>query len=36
MTDREPTDVTNLDRYGLPPLLWERARVQLAVRFRED
>lgn len=26
MTDREPIQVTNLDRYGLPALLWSRAR----------
>ena len=26
MTDREPTDVTNLDRYGNAALLWSRAR----------
>jgi hypothetical protein len=26
MTDREPTEVTNLDIYGHPPLEWSRAR----------
>jgi hypothetical protein len=30
MTDREPTDVTNLDRYGSPPLPWERALTRLS------
>jgi hypothetical protein len=25
MTDREPVEVTNLDRYGSPPLPWSRA-----------
>jgi Pyridoxamine 5'-phosphate oxidase len=25
MSEREPTQVTNLDRYGFPPLLWSRA-----------
>lgn len=26
MSEREPTQVTNLDRYGFPALLWSRAR----------
>ncbi len=26
MTDQEPVDVTNLDRYGNPPLPWNRPR----------
>ena len=26
MTDREPVEVTNLDRYGFPALPWSRAR----------
>jgi hypothetical protein len=26
MTDLEPVEVTNLDRYGCPPLPWNRAR----------
>jgi hypothetical protein len=26
MTDREPAEVTNLDRYGNPELPWSRAR----------
>ena len=30
MTDREPVDVTNLDRYGDPELPWSRARDALA------
>jgi hypothetical protein len=30
MTDREPVDVTNLDRYGDPELPWSRARDVLA------
>jgi Pyridoxamine 5'-phosphate oxidase len=30
MTDREPTDTTNLDRYGNPPLPWSRPRDLLA------
>ncbi len=30
MTDRQPTETTNLDRYGWAPLEWSRARDQLA------
>lgn len=30
MTDRAPTETTNLDRYGNVPLLWNRARDLLA------
>jgi Pyridoxamine 5'-phosphate oxidase len=30
MTDREPVDVTNLDRYGDPTLPWERAHALLS------
>jgi Pyridoxamine 5'-phosphate oxidase len=30
MTDLEPTEVTNLDRYGSPPLEWSRAHDALA------
>ena len=30
MTDREPAEVTNLDRYGSPPLPWSRPRDLLA------
>ena len=30
ISDREPTQVTNLDRYGFPPLLWSRAHDALA------
>jgi hypothetical protein len=30
MTDREPAEVTNLDGYGAPPLLWSRPRDLLA------
>jgi hypothetical protein len=30
MTDREPTDVTNLDRYGSPALPWSRPHDLLA------
>lgn len=30
MTDREPVDVANLDRYGFPPLPWSRPRDLLA------
>src|SRR5262245_64326729 len=30
MSEREPTQVTNLDRYGFPALLWSRARDALA------
>jgi hypothetical protein len=30
MTDREPVEVTNLDRYGYPPLPWSRPRDLLA------
>jgi hypothetical protein len=31
MTDREPIQVTNLDRYGYPALPWSRPHDQLAV-----
>src|SRR4051794_16040096 len=30
MTDRAPTETTNLDRYGFPELPWSRAHDQLA------
>jgi Pyridoxamine 5'-phosphate oxidase len=30
MTDQEPVEVTNLDRYGFPPLPWSRPRDLLA------
>jgi hypothetical protein len=30
MTEREPTETTNLDRYGSPALPWSRARDLLA------
>jgi Pyridoxamine 5'-phosphate oxidase len=30
MTDRDPVETKNLDRYGSPPLLWDRAREVLA------
>jgi hypothetical protein len=30
MTDREPVEVTNLDRYGNPALSWSRAHDLLA------
>jgi hypothetical protein len=30
MTDREPVEVTNLDRYGFPALPWSRPRDLLA------
>ncbi len=30
MTDRDPIEVTNLDRYGSPALAWSRARDLLA------
>jgi hypothetical protein len=30
MTEREPVEVTNLDRYGFPPLPWSRPRDLLA------
>jgi hypothetical protein len=30
MTEREPAEATNLDRYGSPALLWSRARDVLA------
>jgi hypothetical protein len=30
MTEREPVEVTNLDRYGFPPLPWSRPRDALA------
>jgi Pyridoxamine 5'-phosphate oxidase len=31
MTDREPIETTNLDRYGHPPLPWSRPRDVLSV-----
>jgi hypothetical protein len=31
MADRDPIDVTNLDRYGFPPLPWSRPHDILAV-----
>jgi hypothetical protein len=31
MTDREPVETTNLDRYGFPPLLWSRPHERLTV-----
>jgi hypothetical protein len=31
MTDREPVETTNLDRYGFPPLPWSRPHDILAV-----
>ena len=31
MTEHEPVEVTNLDRYGSPPLPWSRPRDRLAV-----
>ena len=30
MTEREPVEVSNLDRYGFPPLPWSRPRDLLA------
>lgn len=30
MTERQPVEVTNLDRYGFPPLPWSRPRDLLA------
>src|SRR5262245_35405684 len=30
MTDRTPSEVTNLDGYGSPPLVWSRPRDLLA------
>jgi len=36
MTDRAPTEVTNLDRYGSPALAWERARDHLAAPSETD
>ena len=30
MTEREPAETTNLDRYGSPPLEWSRVRDSLA------
>src|SRR6266511_2622521 len=35
MTDREPVEVTNLDRYGSPPLPWSRPH-DLLVTSRPD
>ena len=31
MADREPTETTNLDRYGYPPIPWSRPHALLAV-----
>ena len=36
MTEREPTAVKNLDRYGSPALQWSRARDLLAVPSQTD
>ena len=36
MAQREPIEVTNLDRYGSPALLWSRARDVLAHPSRTD
>jgi hypothetical protein len=36
MTEREPIEVTNLDRYGSPALAWSRARDILAVPSESD
>ncbi len=36
MAQREPIEVTNLDRYGSPALLWSRARDVLANPSRTD
>ena len=36
MPDREPTETTNLDRYGSPALPWSRARDLLAGPSRSD
>jgi hypothetical protein len=35
MTDREPVDTTNLDRYGNAELPWDRARDAIAARSSE-
>lgn len=32
--DREPIEVTNLDRYGSEPLIWEQARARLSERAK--
>ena len=34
MTEREPVEVTNLDRYGLAALSWTRVRDQVATGWR--
>jgi hypothetical protein len=36
MTDRTPTEITNLDRYGAAELPWSRPRDQLAVSPTPD
>ena len=36
MTEREPAETTNLDRYGNPALPWSRARDLLAVPSETD
>src|ERR671937_1415226 len=36
MTEREPVETTNLDRYGNPTLPWSRARDLLAVPSQTD
>jgi hypothetical protein len=36
MAEREPVEVTNLDRYGNPPLQWSRAHDRLASSATAD
>ena len=36
MTEREPIEVTNLDQYGSPALLWSKARDILAAPSESD
>ena len=36
MTERQPTETTNLDRYGNPALPWSRARDHLVVPSHTD
>jgi hypothetical protein len=36
MTDREPVEVTNLERYRFPALPWSRPADLLATRWRFD
>ena len=36
MTNRQPTDIKNLDQYGNPPLEWSRVRTLLEAQSESD